>query len=680
MNQAQAKFPGITSHRPTPVREYYAATLPIFFAEAEETILGHLTKKSDFAIEQSQTRAWREQIRILKEVLADTRLHLLQAQGAVYFEYAIPRMGKRVDVVLLLGSTIFVLEFKVGEREYPAHAVDQVVDYALDLKNFHETSHAATVAPVLIATQATSAFSMVAYSKDDRVLQAILTNGQGLTEVLCGVLAFADAPPLHAETWRAGRYCPTPTIVEAAMALYSGHSVEAISRSDADATNLSVTSTRLDRIIADAKTKKRKVICFVTGVPGAGKTLVGLDIATKHIDPSESLYSVLLSGNGPLVKVLHEALARNAVTRAKQQGERMKKGEAQSKVKAFIQNVHHFRDECLRDQGPPVEHVVLFDEAQRAWDLAQTSKFMETKKNRPGFQQSEPEFLISCMDRHRDWAVVVCLVGGGQEINTGEAGIGGWIEAIDRSYPHWDVHLSSNLTDSEYSANGALEKLADNPRVVKSKELHLGVSMRSFRAENVALWVKQVLDREPSLARQTLAELQGKYPIALVRDVATAKAWLREQARGSERYGIVVSSQAQRLKPYAMDVKAPMDPVHWFLDGKDDVRSSYFLEDVATEFHVQGLELDWACVTWDADFRYSPIGWQHGSFVGSRWNRIRKPERQMFQKNAYRVLLTRARQGMVVVVPPGDAKDHTRLPEFYDATFEYLKGIGLRVI
>ncbi len=670
----------MNSPRHTLAREYYAATLPTFLEATEETILGHLTKESEFAIEQAQTHAWREQIRILKEALADVRLHPIRAQGAVYFEYAIPRMGKRVDVVLLLGATILVLEFKVGEREHPAHAVDQVVDYALDLKNFHEASHEATVVPILIATQATCSFGMVAYSKDDHILQPILTNSEGLTEVFCGVLAFADTPALSADAWHAGRYCPTPTIVEAAIALYSGHSVEAISRSDADATNLSVTSTALDRIIAEAKDKKRKAICFVTGVPGAGKTLVGLDIATKHIDPSESLYSVFLSGNGPLVKIMHEALARDTVNRIKQQGGRMKKGEALSKVKAFIQNVHHFRDDCLRDEGPPAEHVALFDEAQRAWDMAQTSKFMATKKGLHGFQQSEPEFLISCMDRHQDWAVVVCLVGGGQEINTGEAGIGGWIDAIHRSYQNWDVHLSSNLTDSEYSAQGALDKLASHPRVNRRPELHLGVSMRSFRAENVALWVKQVLDGESDLARQTLAQLQGRYPIVLTRDVAVAKAWLREQARGSERYGIVVSSQAQRLKPYAMDVKTPMDPVHWFLDGKEDVRSSYYLEDVATEFHVQGLELDWACVTWDADFRYSQAGWQHGSFVGDRWNRIKKPERKLYQKNAYRVLLTRARQGMVIVVPPGDIKDHTRLPEFYDETFRYLKRIGLMEI
>jgi DUF2075 family protein len=680
MTLSSLHFKGPHLPRTSLSREYYAAPISTFLIDSEETILGHLTKSSEFAIEQTQTHAWREQIRILKEALRDSNLGFLYPEGAIYFEYAIPRMGKRVDVMLLLGSTIFVIEFKVGEQGYPVHAIDQVMDYALDLKHFHEPSHNVPVAPVLVATQANYSVSVVADTKGDGVLQPILTNGKDLTQILRDTLSFCNAPPLSPTIWRAGRYCPTPTIVEAALALYSGHSVEAISRSDADAINLSVTSKCLDSIITNARTNKRKVICFVTGVPGAGKTLVGLDIATKHNDPSESLYSVFLSGNGPLVKILHEALARDAVSRAKQHGMRIKKGEALSRVKAFIQNVHHFRDECLRDPGPPAEHVALFDEAQRAWDLAQTAKFMETKKGRPGFQYSEPDFLISCMDRHQDWAVIVCLVGGGQEINTGEAGISGWIDAIVGRYQHWDVHISSNLTDSEYSANSALEKLAQHQNVLRTRELHLGVSMRSFRAENVALWVKQVLDNEPSNAIQTFAQFRGKYSIALTRDVTTAKSWLREQARGSERFGIVVSSQAHRLKPYAMDVKTPMDPVHWFLDGKEDVRSSYFLEDVATEFQVQGLELDWACITWDADFQYTVHGWRHSSFVGDRWNRIHKPERQAFQKNAYRVLLTRARQGMVIVVPRGDTTDHTRLPEFYDGTYEYLKGMGLRLI
>jgi hypothetical protein len=351
-----------------------------------------------------------------------------------------------------------------------------------------------------------------------------------------------------------------------------------------------------------------------------------------------------------------------------------------SEVKAFIQNVHHFRDECIIDSGPPPEHVALFDEAQRAWNLAQTASFMLRKKKTPNFKVSEPEFLISCLDRHDDWAVVVCLVGGGQEINTGEAGISEWIDALNRSFPNWRVYISARLSDSEYAAGHALEALHSRPHVTIRDELHLAVSMRSFRAENVSLLVKQLLDLEAEQARATLANIRERYPIVLTRDLVKAKHWLRERARGTERYGIVVSSQAERLKPHAIDVKSPMNPVHWFLDGSEDVRSSYYLEAVATEFDVQGLEVDWACVTWDADFRYTPKGWEHKSFRGDRWNRINKPERRLYQKNAYRVLLTRARQGMIIVIPRGDPDDPTRKPEFYDPTYEYLREVGLITI
>ena len=362
-------------------------------------------------------------------------------------------------------------------------------------------------------------------------------------------------------------------------------------------------------------------------------------------------------------------------------GRKIKKSEAMSEVKMFIQNVHNFRDECLVDfNKPPIEHVALFDEAQRAWDLQQTANFMKRKKNKPNFAQSEPEFLISCLDRHPDWAVVVCLVGGGQEINTGEAGISEWIKSLDRSYSNWKIYISSKLTDSEYGAIETLEKVKVPSNVITKDELHLAVSMRSFRAENVSLLVKQLLDLQPDEAKKTLADINEKYPIVITRDLTRAKHWLKEQARGSERYGIVVSSQAERLKPHAIDVKSPMDPIHWFLDGKEDVRSSFFLEAVATEFHVQGLELDWACVTWDADFRYSKNGWEHWSFRGDRWNHIRKEERKNYLKNAYRVLLTRARQGIVIVIPQGDQEDLTRKKEFYDPTFNYLKEIGFKVI
>lgn len=415
-------------------------------------------------------------------------------------------------------------------------------------------------------------------------------------------------------------------------------------------------------------------------MPGAGKTLVGLNIATTHIDKTSELYSVFLSGNGPLVAILQEALARDRIKRAEASGDKLKKGKARSEVKAFVQNVHHFRDDSLKDVNAPIEHVALFDEAQRAWTLDETARFMRMKKGKPNFNMSEPEFLISCLDRHPDWAVVVCLVGGGQEINRGEAGIREWIESLERSFPNWKIYISNRLVDSEYDAEEILQKIKGRTNVQFSEDLHLAVSMRSFRAENVSLLVKQILDIDTEKAKRTLDELKDKYPIVLTRDLTKAKHWLKSKARGSERYGIVVSSQAERLKPYAIDVKSPIDPIHWFLDEKDDVRSSYYLEDVATEFHIQGLELDWVCVAWDADFRFNNDGWHYRSFRGSKWLNIKKDDRRKYVKNAYRVLLTRARQGMVIVVPNGDLEDPTRQPSFYHETFNYLKSIGMDVL
>ncbi|MEI6498675.1 MAG: DUF2075 domain-containing protein [bacterium] len=590
-------------------------------------------------------------------------------------------MGKRIDVVAIIGPAIFILEFKVGERDYSSCAIDQVWDYALDLKNFHSSSHDHYIVPILIATNADAIFPVPSLTpQNDKVLFPIKANADNLKDIIENVLSFLDGDDICKEDWEDGRYCPTPTIVEAAMALYRGHSVENISRSDAGAINLSQTSESVSEIINFSRKNSQKSICFVTGVPGAGKTLVGLNIANKHIDKDNDLYSVFLSGNGPLVSILREALTRDRVSSEKEKGHKITKSEAMRGVKQFIQNVHNFRDSCLVDERPPIEHVALFDEAQRAWNLQQTISFMVRKKNKPNFDKSEPEFLISCLDRHPDWAVVVCLVGGGQEINTGEAGISEWIECLNRSFPDWNVYISSRLTDSEYGAGEILSQIQPHVNVFTKDELHLSVSMRSFRAEHVSLLIKQLLDIDTAGAQKTLLEIKKKYPIVITRDLSRAKQWLKDQARGSERYGIVVSSQAERLKPHAIFIKSTMDPIHWFLDSKDDVRSSYYLEDVATEFDIQGLELDWSCVVWDADFRYTEKGWDHRSFVGSKWNYIKKAERQTYLKNAYRVLLTRARQGMVIVVPTGDSEDPTRKHNFYDNTFNYLEQIGFEKI
>jgi hypothetical protein len=419
---------------------------------------------------------------------------------------------------------------------------------------------------------------------------------------------------------------------------------------------------------------------FVTGVPGAGKTLVGLDTATRRHDASRETHAVFLSGNGPLVAVLSEALARDEVRRRRDAGAPARKGDVRQDIKAFIHLIHHFRDEGLRAAGPPSEHVVIFDEAQRAWDRAMTADFMRRKKGMPGFDRSEPALLLSYMDRHSDWAVVVCLVGGGQEINRGEAGIGAWLEAVGSHFPDWEVHIAPQLHEAQYAAAIEIESLKLAACVVEDERLHLRVSMRSFRADRVSDFVHCVLDGELGHAHDIAGRIAPTYPIAITRSLDAARAWIRKHARGSERTGLVATSGAMRLKPHAIDVRAPINPVHWFLGDTDDIRSSNFLEDAATEFQVQGLEVDWACVNWDADLRRTETGWSHHLFAGAKWKVIRNEARQRYLANAYRVLLTRARQGMVIFVPPGTGEDPTRLPAYYDPTYRYLRAMGLEEI
>ena len=654
------------------LRFWYGASIEEFLATEPRAIVGDLSRHSGFAVLPTHTGAWLQEIDILQTELRDLT-------GSTFFEFNIPRMGRRIDVVLVIGPVIFAVEFKVGEKTFDRAAIDQVWDYGLDLKNFHAASHAASILPILVATEATECPPFELHADPDKLYRPIFVDPATFRSVVDGALTKVTGAVVNAEAWSRASYHPTPTIGEAARALYAQHSVEAIARFDAGAQNLRVTSQRIEELVDEAQAKGRKRICFVTGVPGAGKTLVGLNLATRR-EENEPTHAVFLSGNGPLVAVLREALTRDEVARRKEKGEKVRKGQVGESVKAFIQNVHHFRDDALIDSGPPIEHVVIFDEAQRAWNLKQTANFMLRKKRVAGFADSEPEFLISYMDRRKDWAVIVCLVGGGQEINTGEAGIDAWLDAVNRRFPEWEMFISSRLTDSEYAAGRVLEIVRERPRREFDDSLHLAVSMRSFRAENVSAFVKALLDCEKEAAKRAFAELTERYPIAITRDLNAAKHWIRERARGTERYGLVASSKAMRLKPHAIDIRVSVDPVHYFLNERDDTRSSYYLEDAATEFQVQGLELDWVCVNWDADFRFNGSDWNYHDFRGNRWCNISNADNRVYLRNAYRVLLTRARQGIVVFVPPGDSADPTRSPEFYDSTFKYLKELGISEI
>ena len=522
---------------------------------------------------------------------------------------------------------------------------------------------------------------------EDGVSKAISISPRQIHGVLAAASAQWQVDAFDYAAWENSEYMPTPTIIEAAQALYSNHNVEEITRSDAGAFNLSLTTTAIKQIISSSRSSNQKAIIFVTGVPGAGKTLVGLNLANEYHNAKNEEHAVFLSGNLPLVTVLQEALARDKVTREKERGNKILKEDAKREIKSFIQIIHHYRDEYVGNARLPTEHIAIFDESQRAWTKAEISSFMARKKHIKDFDYSEPEFLIGTMNRLPDWAVIVCLVGGGQEINKGEAGLPEWFDSLKRSYPDWNVYTAQALDDTEYLRGRTWEDLTCGLKVSIVEELHLATSLRSFRSEKVSLFVKQLLDNQSADARKTLQEITPTYPIYITRNLETAKNWVRKVARGTERYGLFASSSAARLKPYGIYYakdRSSLSPENWFLNGEEDIRSSYFLEAVASEFETQGLELDYAIVAWDADLRISADKWVHyqmsNRLTPPNWSKSKNTNNITYLTNAYRVLLTRARQGFIIYVPKGVADDATRKSEYYDSTFNYLKKIGIQEI
>ena len=650
----------------------YKAKVNQFLVSQEDEILGQLTNQHRFRqLEQQQINAWLRQIRELKQTLTGFQ------DATLLLEFEIPRIGKRVDGILLLNGSILVLEYKVGAKTYDATSIDQAYDYALDLKNFHKASHHLTIVPVLIATDAPSKSPTLKIGVDG-IASPLLANSDNLLTVLN--LLSTDLPKVELDTdaWINSTYHPTPTIVEAAQALYKGHKVEEISRSDAGAINLTKTCSHVSRVIDDAKANNKKVICLITGTAGAGKSLAGLNIATERMRYLENEHAVFLSGNGPLVAVLREALVQDQLAENDllPKDERIKRKPAEQKASAFIQNIHHFRDDNLASNEAPIEKVVIFDEAQRAWNREQASSFMKRKRGQDNFSMSEPDFLLSVMNRHKDWCVVVCLIGGGQEINTGEAGITEWITALKENYQDWEIHFSDEIFKSDYALSREWLEDQGPLKLHIEPDLNLSVSLRSFRAEKLSAFISAVISGDAIRARE-IKEHVTNYPIYLTRDLEKAKDQLRQWARGSERIGLVASSNAIRLKPSGIFVKGEIDPTLWFLKGKSDIRSSHYLEDVATEFDVQGLEIDWVGVCWDANFRVEDGKWITYNFSGSKWQSVHDLEKQKYIANSYRVLLTRGRQGIIIFVPDGNDADPTRKKTFYDQTYDFLKICGI---
>lgn len=648
-------------------RSYYSNDIQSFLNQDNYSIFGEITTNDQFSAEDLQKNTWNREIEILKRELSQF------LDGYIIFEYTIPRIGNRIDNIVIYKGIIFLLEFKVGEKKYPSYAIEQVTDYAFDLSCFHKESHNRLLVPILISTKAHSVKQEIRISKDN-VLETICCNEYEIAKYITEVSLKFIQDEIIPDDWINSLYMPTPTIIEAAQALYLGHNVEDISRNDASAKNLNQTTKAINKIIDYSKAHNRKSICFITGVPGAGKTLAGLNIAVERQKIAEDEHAVFLSGNGPLVDVLQEALARDDAKR-----NNISRKEASRKVKEFIQIIHHFRDDAISVDTPPVEKVAIFDEAQRAWDKQNLTDFMKKKKHIEDFNMSEPEFLISILNRHNDWATIICLIGGGQEINKGEsAGIYGWFDSLRNNYPNWDIYVSDKITDDEYSKGHNFAEMTKNMNVNIIEDLHLAVSLRSFRSENVSNFVKALLDVDIDTAKRLYEQFKNDYPVFVTRNLHKAKLWVRSQAKGSQRYGLTASSGAKRLRKYGIWVQNKIEATNWFLNGKNNVRSSFHLEETATEFDIQGLELDWTIVCWDADLRFENGDFKHLKFVGTKWQNIKSADNILYLKNAYRVLLTRARQGFVIFVPTGDETDMTAKPEYYDGIYRYLKSVGIK--
>ncbi|WP_276502404.1 DUF2075 domain-containing protein [Terrimonas pollutisoli] len=674
---------------------YYRSSIEAFLQTNDEEIIGRLNLAgTTFASQWTiTTNSWHSSIQIFKksfhEIIQQTPA---SSKWHIFFEYEIPRLSSRIDVVIIADDLIFVIEFKLDRENYEIADVRQVEDYALDLTDFHLKSRGKIIIPILLAPLASPVFVNLLSTK--KVFPTLKANSETLSQIINDTYKSLHndlEERINPLEWEQSEYEPTPTIVQAAKALFAGQQVENITRKGAE--NLTVTSNSVINIINKARERNKKVVCFVTGVPGAGKTLVGLKVVHEKELQGEEFNSAYFSGNGPLINVLKEALSRDNFQRedflfkSKKITKRPTKKDSYSKIKSKIQNLHQFIKDGIRMDRQLTEKVVVFDEAQRCWNAKHFSNKAKQNKNRENKpfhieEKSEAELLFEFMNRHDGWSAIIALVGGGQEINTGEGGISEWGKAIKEKYSNWEVYISPELLsgDSSTSDQKLFETIPDNVTIKTNKDLHLNVSQRSFRATHLNSWVNAVINNNETEAFKISSTIKNVYPLFITRNINTAKKWLREQEKGTKRFGLIASSGALRLKPYGINVKEEVDEAMWFLNDETDIRSSYYLEIVATEYKIQGLELDWTCVCWDADLRRTKNEWDFKNFSGTEWNQTKNIAEQQFLLNTYRVLLTRAREGIIIFLPSGDEKDGTRLPEFYDPIFEYLKSCGMEEI
>jgi len=625
-----------------------------------------------------QIAAWGKQLQVLRVTLDELGETGETAQSwGVCLEYPLRRLERRIDVVILPPEGVVVLEFKVGADGRDRTAVRQVEDYALDLRDFHSGCRGVPILPLVVATEFEGKSEEVNYGPVDSTWAA---TSCGPLDLAARIESFRrqiahSGPSLSWKEWVDAPYRPTPTILQAAEHLFAGHDVREIRSSSASADDLSAANDAVFDVISQTRRDGGLAVCFLTGVPGSGKTLAGLSVVTDQTPRSEDVASVYLSGTRPLVEVLRQAVAQDGNRRGVSQD-----GESSRTIRSKIQLLTGYLSEYLKqEETPPHEQVIIFDEAQRAWDAAYGMQQFE----RP---DSEPSLFLEIMARRSDWAVIVALVGSGQEINRGEGGLEEWSKSLTKwsqEFPtrSWKAYLAPSGLRSDDGFDEVLSGGAGVPFRTDSR-LHLSISERSFRW-NVDSWVEPFLDGDLEAARVASEAAEG-FPFFLTRSVETARDWLRNQTGGLRRCGLVASSGAKRLRAEGLGSTlraSELDQVaHWFLAGPEDIRSSYALETTVSEYTCQGLELDHVGLCWGGDLRWDQAHdrWQFFSLAGAGWNRVRKPEKQRYLLNSYRVLLTRAREATVIFVPRGSEQDSTRPPKVYDAIADALLRAGVR--
>jgi hypothetical protein len=671
------------------VAAYARYSLSEFLTADDAAVIGTLQTRyahDGYATQYTQqTKAWEQFIPLLRLELNRlvTACHK-SADWGLLLEYPLYRLRKRIDAVILVGSVIVVLESKIGETDFHSADERQVVEYALDLRDFHAGSRDRPIVPILWCTKA-AALKQSPPLTGDLVASAFRVGENELDGVLLRFASQELEARIDTAAWDLAPYKPVPTIIQAATSIFAGHDIRAIGQ--ADASNLAVAARRIVDIIVEAKENARRVVVFLTGVPGAGKTLAGLQIVHDAVaDGKEGEGDIVyLSGNTPLVTVLREALARDRHRRRAADGLTTSMGEERRLARTRIQHINDYLKQYLSrsEIATPHEHAIVFDEAQRAWDAAQGAK----KFNR---EQSEPSLLLKIMGSHSDWCACICLIGGGQEINSGEEGVKGWGDSLrllsEDMMARWFIYGPPDVFESRSSAEGfSLGVLPSALRKIVEPDLRLLVPLRSYRSPAMSDWVAAVLGGNLTEATARISQL-ASYPIVLTRSLERAKHWLREQGRGERRYGLLASSGARRLRAEGLGefLKATdgLAIAQWYLNDRDDIRSSYVLEVPANEYACQGLEIDFSCVCWGGDLIYSPrsVSWTYRQLSGNKWMSVRDELRCRYVQNTYRVLLTRAREGMAVWIPRGDSSDHTRKPEEFDAVSDFLMAAGVKLL